>query len=60
LLDAAVAHGLAPETPAVALVNATRADEYVERGTVASLAKQGGDCPTQGPMLVLIGNSMAG
>jgi uroporphyrin-III C-methyltransferase/precorrin-2 dehydrogenase/sirohydrochlorin ferrochelatase len=58
LLDAAVANGLAPDTPAVALVNATRPNEHVERGTVATLAEQTSSCPAQGPMVVLIGRAI--
>jgi len=58
LLDTAIAHGLPPDTPALALFNATRSDEHIERGTAASLARQAGACAVEGPMLVLMGHAM--
>jgi uroporphyrin-III C-methyltransferase / precorrin-2 dehydrogenase / sirohydrochlorin ferrochelatase len=58
LLETAIAHGLPPDTPALALVNATRPDEHIERGTAASLAEQAIRCPVNGPMLVLLGDAI--
>jgi hypothetical protein len=59
LLETAIAHGLSPDTPALALVNATRSDEYIERGTAASLAEKARRCPVQVPMLILLGRAIA-
>ncbi len=55
LVATALSHGLDPLTPAVAMANATRSDEFVLAAPIAELpARLGGDLP-EGPMLVLIG-----
>jgi uroporphyrin-III C-methyltransferase / precorrin-2 dehydrogenase / sirohydrochlorin ferrochelatase len=51
----AIAAGLPPDTPAVAVVAATRPDETVVAGTVADIAVKLGQAPVTGPALVLIG-----
>ena len=51
----AIASGLSPDTPAVAVAAATRADETVIAGTVADIAVKLGALPLTGPVLVLIG-----
>lgn len=57
-LGRAIAAGLPAKTPAVAIVNATRADEHVTAATAATLAGRVADLP-EGPCLVLIGSAMA-
>ena len=51
----AIASGLPPHTPAVAVANATRTDETVVSGTVANIADKLDQTPLAGPVLVLIG-----
>jgi uroporphyrin-III C-methyltransferase/precorrin-2 dehydrogenase/sirohydrochlorin ferrochelatase len=52
----AVGAGLSPETPAVAIANATRPGEVAIRGTIATLATLIAAQSVAGPTLVLIGN----
>src|SRR5207244_8437560 len=47
----AIASGLLPDTPAVAVAAATRADETVIAGTVADIAVKLGALPPTGPVL---------
>ena len=51
----AIASGLPPDTPAVAVANATRAEETVVAGTVGDIAVKLDGMPLTGPVLVLIG-----
>jgi uroporphyrin-III C-methyltransferase/precorrin-2 dehydrogenase/sirohydrochlorin ferrochelatase len=51
----AIASGLSPDTPAVAVANATRAEETVVAGTIADIAVKLDETPLVGPVLVLIG-----
>ena len=55
-VENAVAAGLAAETPAVAIVNATRPGEVTIRGTIATLHPLIAAQHVAGPTLVLIGN----
>jgi uroporphyrin-III C-methyltransferase / precorrin-2 dehydrogenase / sirohydrochlorin ferrochelatase len=55
----AMAGGLPPGTPAVAVANATRAGETVIAGTVADIADKLDVTSPSGPMLVLIGRVFA-
>jgi uroporphyrin-III C-methyltransferase / precorrin-2 dehydrogenase / sirohydrochlorin ferrochelatase len=55
-LGQAIDHGLPPHTPAVAVFNATRADQHVESGTAATLAELVADSHAVGPAIVLIGD----
>jgi uroporphyrin-III C-methyltransferase/precorrin-2 dehydrogenase/sirohydrochlorin ferrochelatase len=54
LVRKAVARGLDPATPAVALANATRPDEAAIAATVASLPARLAELP-RGPVIVMIG-----
>ncbi len=54
----AIAHGLAPDTPAVAVANATRADETVVAGTIGDIAGRIEKDAPDGPLLVMIGKVM--
>jgi uroporphyrin-III C-methyltransferase/precorrin-2 dehydrogenase/sirohydrochlorin ferrochelatase len=55
----AIAQGLDPATPAVAVTNATRPDETIIAGTIADIAnKIEADTP-EGPLLVMIGRVLA-
>jgi len=55
----AIAAGLPPSTPAVAVFEATRAGERVVWATVATIASAVGDAAEDGPCLVVIGEAMA-
>jgi uroporphyrin-III C-methyltransferase/precorrin-2 dehydrogenase/sirohydrochlorin ferrochelatase len=55
----AIAEGLNPSTPAVAIANATRPDETIVAGTIADIADRiEADAP-DGPVLVMIGKVLA-
>ena len=55
----AIAAGLDPATPAVAVANATRPDETIVAGTIADIADRiEADAPG-GPVLVMIGKVLA-
>ena len=55
----AIAEGLDPATPAVAVANATRPDETIVAGTIADIADRiEADAPG-GPVLVMIGKVLA-
>jgi len=59
LSERAIAQGLAPSTPAVAVANATRPDETIVAGTIADIADRiEADAP-EGPVLVMIGRVLA-
>jgi uroporphyrin-III C-methyltransferase/precorrin-2 dehydrogenase/sirohydrochlorin ferrochelatase len=55
----AIAEGLDPSTPAVAVTNATRPNEAVVQATIADVCDKSEADSHGGPMLVLIGNAMA-
>lgn len=56
--DRALAAGLDPQTPAIAVLSATQPDEQRLRATIASLPERLGELPAKGPLLVLIGHAM--
>src|ERR1700739_4297967 len=51
--------GLDPQTPAVAIERATRADERIIPATIADLPARLGAEPPSGPLVVLIGRVFA-
>jgi uroporphyrin-III C-methyltransferase/precorrin-2 dehydrogenase/sirohydrochlorin ferrochelatase len=55
----AIAQGLDPSTPAVAVTNATRPDEMVVEATIADICHTAASDPGGGPMLVMIGSALA-
>jgi uroporphyrin-III C-methyltransferase/precorrin-2 dehydrogenase/sirohydrochlorin ferrochelatase len=55
----AIAAGLAPSTPAVAVANATRPEETMVAGTIADIADRVEADATDGPVLVMIGKVLA-
>lgn len=54
----AMAHGLDPATPALAVANATRPDEWVLRATVATIGDDLHAHQIDGPVLVMIGEAL--
>jgi uroporphyrin-III C-methyltransferase/precorrin-2 dehydrogenase/sirohydrochlorin ferrochelatase len=56
--DQAVAAGLDPRTPAIAVLGATRPDEARVLATIATLPDRLGELPSKGPLLVLIGHAL--
>ncbi|MBA2126740.1 5,6-dimethylbenzimidazole synthase [Hyphomicrobium methylovorum] len=58
LTDIATAHGLDPKTPAIAVANATRADEQAIISTVGMVAAELGSAHPEGPVLVMIGEAL--
>lgn len=57
LTEIAMRHGLDPNTPAVAVANATRPDELVLKSTVKEIASKLGAAHPDGPVLILIGEA---
>jgi uroporphyrin-III C-methyltransferase/precorrin-2 dehydrogenase/sirohydrochlorin ferrochelatase len=55
---AAIRHGLDPETPAVAISRATRADERMLAGTVGDLPARLAAEPLAAPVVVLVGRAL--
>ena len=55
----AIARGLDPATPAVAVINATRPDEIVVPATAADLAERLAATHHAGPVVVMIGQVLA-
>jgi uroporphyrin-III C-methyltransferase / precorrin-2 dehydrogenase / sirohydrochlorin ferrochelatase len=55
----AIANGLAPDTPAVAVVAATRPNETIVTGTMADICLKLGELSAPGPVLVFIGRVFA-
>lgn len=53
--ERAVAAGLDPDTPAVAVMGATRPDEKRLAATIGTLAARLGELPPAGPVLVIVG-----
>src|SRR4051812_42056365 len=59
LSERAMAQGLDPATPAVAIANATRMDETVVAGTIGDIAEGVEANAPEGPLLVMIGRVLA-
>lgn len=59
LSSRAVAAGLDPATPAVAIANATRPDEQMVTGSVGTIAANLEESGVTGPVLVMIGRVLA-
>src|SRR5215510_13922880 len=55
LAATALAHGIAPDTPAIAVASATRPDEQVINATIATIAARLAGAAPDGPVLVMIG-----
>jgi uroporphyrin-III C-methyltransferase/precorrin-2 dehydrogenase/sirohydrochlorin ferrochelatase len=60
LAEKAMAQGLDPATPVIAISRATRPDERVIAGTLGDMAERLGAEKPQGPLLVLIGRVLEG
>lgn len=58
LTEIAVAHGLDPKTPAVAVANATRSDEQVFLSSVGAIAAELDAAHPDGPVLIMIGEAL--
>jgi uroporphyrin-III C-methyltransferase / precorrin-2 dehydrogenase / sirohydrochlorin ferrochelatase len=58
LAATALAHGIAPDTPAIAVASATRPDEEVISATIATIAARLADTAPAGPVLVMIGQAL--
>ncbi|CAX25646.1 MAG: siroheme synthase CysG [Methylorubrum extorquens] len=58
LLERAVAEGLAPETPALVVFNATRAKQATVAGTAAGLADRVEASGLEGPALLMVGEAL--
>jgi uroporphyrin-III C-methyltransferase/precorrin-2 dehydrogenase/sirohydrochlorin ferrochelatase len=59
LSERAIAQGLDPATPAVAIANATRIDETIVAGTVGDIADRVEADAPDGPVLVMIGKVLS-
>jgi uroporphyrin-III C-methyltransferase/precorrin-2 dehydrogenase/sirohydrochlorin ferrochelatase len=59
LADTAIANGLAPDTPTVAVAAATRPEQQVVAGTIADIADRLQEAAPTGPLLVMIGRALA-
>jgi uroporphyrin-III C-methyltransferase/precorrin-2 dehydrogenase/sirohydrochlorin ferrochelatase len=59
LAKTAMAHGLAPDTPAVSVAAATRPEQEIVAGTIADIAGRLADAPSDSPILVMIGRALA-
>ena len=55
--ERAIAAGLDPQTPTVAVLAATRPDEKRVAATIADLPERLGELPANGPVLVLLGHA---
>jgi len=55
----AIAHGLAPDTPTLAIASATRPEEKIVRGTIADIAERLQEAAPSGPLLIMIGRALA-
>ncbi|MCR4521804.1 MULTISPECIES: siroheme synthase CysG [Bosea] len=55
--ERAIAAGLDPQTPAVAVLAATRPDEQRIATTISDLPERLGELPANGPVLVLLGHA---
>lgn len=58
LTTVAMKHGLDPATPAIAVANATRADEKVLSSTVGEITARLHQANFEGPVLVMIGEAL--
>ena len=58
LLDRAVEEGLGPDTPALAVFNATRADQAVVHGTATTLPERVAAAGLDGPAIVMVGDAL--
>ena len=56
--DRAIAAGLDPDTPAVAVLAATRPDEMHLAATIATLPDRLVELPATGPVLVMVGHAL--
>jgi uroporphyrin-III C-methyltransferase / precorrin-2 dehydrogenase / sirohydrochlorin ferrochelatase len=54
----ALAHGIDPETPAIAVASVTRPDEQVVSATIATIAAKLADAAPSGPVIVMIGHAL--
>jgi uroporphyrin-III C-methyltransferase/precorrin-2 dehydrogenase/sirohydrochlorin ferrochelatase len=59
LATTAMANGLSPDTPAIAVASATRPEEQVVHGTVATIAARLAHAAPDGPVLIMIGRALA-
>jgi uroporphyrin-III C-methyltransferase/precorrin-2 dehydrogenase/sirohydrochlorin ferrochelatase len=59
LAATAIAHGLAPDAPAVAIAAATQPSQTIVAGTIATIAARVDEAAPAGPMLVMIGRALA-
>ena len=59
LAATAMAHGLAPDTPAIAVASGTRPEQEIVRATIADVARRLDDAAPGGPVLVMIGRALA-
>ena len=59
LADKAIAEGLDPHTPALAISRATRPDQAVVTGSIAELSERLVQAGLAGPVLVMIGNTVS-
>jgi uroporphyrin-III C-methyltransferase/precorrin-2 dehydrogenase/sirohydrochlorin ferrochelatase len=59
LAATALAHGLAPDTPAIAVADATRPEQTVIASTIAGIAARLDQAAPQGPVLVMIGRALS-
>jgi uroporphyrin-III C-methyltransferase / precorrin-2 dehydrogenase / sirohydrochlorin ferrochelatase len=59
LAATAIANGLSPDTPTLAIASATRPDEEIVRGTIADIADRLRQTAPAGPLLVMIGRALA-
>ena len=59
LLERAVAEGLAPETPALVVFNATRPNQASVRGTATDLADRIEASGAEGPAILMVGEALS-
>jgi uroporphyrin-III C-methyltransferase / precorrin-2 dehydrogenase / sirohydrochlorin ferrochelatase len=59
LAATALAHGIVPETPAIAVASAARPDEQVISATIATIAAKLADVAPTGPVIVMIGHALS-
>ena len=58
LASAVQEHGLPPNTPAIAIMDATLATQQIIRGTIADLPARMTDAKLEGPVTVIIGQAL--
>jgi uroporphyrin-III C-methyltransferase / precorrin-2 dehydrogenase / sirohydrochlorin ferrochelatase len=59
LAATAMARGLAPDTPAIGVADATRPEQQVITATIADIASRLDEAAIDGPVLVLVGRALA-